>query len=163
MPVLSQAVCFASPVPIISRATSVSRTPAPRARRGFPVLPGKARNRARYPGRFLPPHAQTGGGELLLSEENVNLVLEDVKLELGSVFGNSAENQGVGITGDVSLASLDGPMVTLRLRGRFWHKRADVLARVSAYLVKRIPEICDVDIEDVSQLDDSEEQLEREV
>lgn len=35
------------------------------------------------------------------------------------------------------------------------------LARVSAFLTRRIPEICDVSIEDVRQLDDSEEESAR--
>ena len=43
----------------------------------------------------------------------------------------------------------------LRLQGRFWHKKSDVLARVAAYLQRRIPDIIEIDIEDESQLDDS--------
>lgn len=61
----------------------------------------------------------------------------------------------VGITGVVQLAEIDGPFVTLRLSGRFWHTRSMVLARVANYLQKRIPEILEVQIEDESQLDDS--------
>lgn len=72
---------------------------------------------------------------LLLSEENVNVALEEVKAKLGSMFGNNAENRDVGITGDVELASLDGPIVVLRLKGRFWHKRSDVVC----YLTPEIP------------------------
>lgn len=68
---------------------------------------------------------------LVLSEENVNIALEEVVQKLGSVFGNSSENRDVGITGKVELASLDGPIVVLRLSGRFWHKRSDV---VSTYI-----------------------------
>jgi hypothetical protein len=93
---------------------------------------------------------------MVLTEDNVNLAISQAKSELGSVFGNSAENLGVGITGDVELASLDGPCVVLRLKGRFWHKKSDVLARVAAFIVKEIPEICDVSIEDVAQLDDKD-------
>ena len=63
------------------------------------------------------------------------------------------------VTGTVQLAELDGPFVRLRLQGRFWHKRADVLARVAAYLQRRIPDIMEVDIEDEAQLDDSEAQF----
>lgn len=48
-------------------------------------------------------------------------------MKLGSVFGNSAENRDIGITGEVELAELDGPVVVLRLKGRFWHKRTDVV------------------------------------
>lgn len=35
------------------------------------------------------------------------------------------------------------------------------LARVSTYLMERIPEICEVDIEDMRQLEDSEEESAR--
>ncbi|MQM07592.1 hypothetical protein Taro_040432 [Colocasia esculenta] len=58
---------------------------------------------------------------------------------------------------EVDLAELDGPFVKLRLKGRFWHKRSTVLARLGTYLQNRIPEILEVDIEDEKQLDDSPE------
>ncbi|CAN6478051.1 unnamed protein product [Victoria cruziana] len=61
----------------------------------------------------------------------------------------------VGITGEAKLAELDGPFVKLSLKGRFWHKRSTVLARLGTYLKQRIPEILEVDIEDENQLDDS--------
>ncbi|CDF36722.1 unnamed protein product [Chondrus crispus] len=70
---------------------------------------------------------------LVLTEENVVQALNEVRVKLGSVFGNSAENRGVGITGDVSLSELDGPIVVLSLKGRFWHKRADVVSRFLPY------------------------------
>lgn len=59
--------------------------------------------------------------------------------------------------GTVELVELDGPFVTLRLNGRFWHKRGDVLARIAAYMRRRIPDIMEVNIEDDDQLDDSAE------
>jgi len=61
----------------------------------------------------------------------------------------------VGITGQVDLAELDGPFVKLRLKGKFWHTRATVVARIGNYLKNRIPEILEVEIEDEKQLDDS--------
>lgn len=73
----------------------------------------------------------TASDPLVLSEDNVQLVLDEAKNKLGSIFGNSSENRGVGITGDVEVASLDGPFVILRLKGRFWHKRADVVSNSS--------------------------------
>ena len=48
--------------------------------------------------------------------------------------------------GTVELAELDGPFVKLRLQGRFWHKKADVLARVAAYVRRRIPDIMEIDM-----------------
>ncbi|KAL0020956.1 hypothetical protein WJX79_007575 [Trebouxia sp. C0005] len=88
--------------------------------------------------------------QLELSEESVEEALQDAKQELMQLF-----DENVGITGTVTLAELDGPFVKLRLQGRFWHKRADVLARVAAYLQRRIPDLMEVEIEDDTQLDDS--------
>uniref|UniRef100_J3MYJ8 Uncharacterized protein n=1 Tax=Oryza brachyantha TaxID=4533 RepID=J3MYJ8_ORYBR len=59
------------------------------------------------------------------------------------------------MAGQVDLAELDGPFVKLRLKGKFWHTRATVLARLGNYLKNRIPEILEVEIEDEKQLDDS--------
>lgn len=87
-----------------------------------------------------------------LTEDNVKQVLVEARAELGQIFDSS-----VGITGVVELAELDGPFVKISLKGRFWHKRSDVLARVGNYLKQRIPEILEVDIEDEKQLDDSPE------
>lgn len=60
---------------------------------------------------------------LLLTESSVNQALEEARSVLGTLFDESA-----GITGKVHLASLDGPIVVLRLEGRFWHKRSDVVS-----------------------------------
>ncbi|CAN6196377.1 unnamed protein product [Urochloa humidicola] len=85
-----------------------------------------------------------------LTEDNVRLALDEAKSELGQLFDTS-----VGITGQVDLAELDGPFVKLRLKGKFWHTRATVVARIGNYLKNRIPEILEVEIEDEKQLDDS--------
>uniref|UniRef100_A0A7N0THY1 Uncharacterized protein n=1 Tax=Kalanchoe fedtschenkoi TaxID=63787 RepID=A0A7N0THY1_KALFE len=87
-----------------------------------------------------------------LTEDNINLVLSDARIQFGQIFDRS-----VGMTGEVELAELDGPFIKLRLRGRFWHERSLVLARLANYLKQRIPEILEVDIEDEKQLDDSPE------
>ncbi|KAI4348904.1 hypothetical protein L6164_009569 [Bauhinia variegata] len=87
-----------------------------------------------------------------LTEDNIKQVLGDARVELGQIFDTS-----VGITGQVELAELDGPFVKIRMKGRFWHKRSTVLARLANYLKQRIPEILEVDVEDEKQLDDSPE------
>lgn len=85
------------------------------------------------------------------------------------------------VIGVAELAELDGPFVKISLRGRFWHQRSTVVARLGNYLKQRIPvslkiadlrnsielcnyfvdivlqEILEVDIEDEKQLDDSPE------
>ncbi|EKX46501.1 hypothetical protein GUITHDRAFT_152388 [Guillardia theta CCMP2712] len=90
-----------------------------------------------------------------LTEDNVQQALEESKEILGTMFGNSQENREIGITGDVQLVNLDGPFASVRLVGRFWHKRSDVLARVENYVKTRVPEIVEVSIEDPMQLDDN--------
>jgi hypothetical protein len=88
------------------------------------------------------------------TEDNVLALLSACREELGTLFGYSAENRGVGITGGVDYVELDGPTVTVRLKGRFWHQRTTVLDRVSNYLQQRIPEIIEVNVEDPWQLTD---------
>ena len=96
---------------------------------------------------FLPQ-----GSVLELSEENVEGVLAACREEIGTLFGYSAENRGVGITGGVDFLYLDGPSVVVRLKGRFWHLRTTVLERVGAYIKGRIPEVIDVMVEDEWEL-----------
>jgi hypothetical protein len=94
------------------------------------------------------------GSRLEMSEDTVLGVLDACRYELGTLFGYSAENRGVGITGGVEYVDSEGPVVTVRLKGRFWHQRTTVLQRVANYLQQRIPEITDVAIEDPYQLTD---------
>mmetsp|Transcript_1885 Transcript_1885/g.2895 ORF Transcript_1885/g.2895 Transcript_1885/m.2895 type:complete len:192 (+) Transcript_1885:163-738(+) len=94
------------------------------------------------------------GSVLELSEENVLQLLSACRQEIGTLFGYTEENRGVGITGGVDFVEMDGPNVVISLKGRFWHERKTVLARVGAYLMGRIPEIVDVVVEDEWQLTD---------
>ena len=94
------------------------------------------------------------GSVLELSEENVEGVLHACRNEIGTMFGYSAENRGVGITGGVDFVELDGPAVVLHLHGRFWHQRTTVLERVGKYLQGRIPEIVDYTVQDPWELTD---------
>lgn len=103
---------------------------------------------------YVDPIFVPQGSLLELSFENVHGVLAACRQEIGTMFGYSPENRGVGITGAVDFVDLDGPNVVLRLRGRFWHQRPTVLARVGAYIKGRIPEVVDVVIEDPYQLTD---------
>ena len=98
---------------------------------------------------FLPV-----GSALPLSEENVQGVLQACRQDIGTMFGYSAENRGVGITGGVDFVDFDGPTVILRIHGRFWHQRPTVLQRVGKYLQGRIPEIVDWTVEDEYELTD---------
>ena len=63
--------------------------------------------------------------------------------------------QAVGITGKAEFVELDGPIVVVRLSGRFWHKRSTVLERIESFILERIPECIAVEIEDPVQLDDA--------
>lgn len=94
------------------------------------------------------------GSQLALDENIVQALLSACRQELGTLFGYTAENRGVGITGSVEFVELDGGTVILSLQGRFWHQRRTVLERISNYLKQRVPEIVDVSIEDPWQLTD---------
>ena len=52
---------------------------------------------------------------------------------------------------------LDGPSIIVRLTGRFWHKRTDVIERVESYVIERIPECISVEIDDPASLSDKDE------
>jgi len=96
----------------------------------------------------------TPGSQLELTEETVLGLISACRGELGTLFGYSEENRGVGITGGVEYRGMDGPTVIIGLKGRFWHTRSTVLDRVANYLQQRIPEIVSVEIEDPWQLTD---------
>ena len=98
---------------------------------------------------FLPQ-----GAVLPLTEENVQGVLEACREDIGTMFGYSAENRGVGITGGVDFVDFDGPTVILKLKGRFWHQRPTVLDRVEKYIQGRIPEVVECMVEDEWELTD---------
>lgn len=94
------------------------------------------------------------GTVLQLTEENVQGVLAACREEIGTMFGYSAENRGVGITGGVDFVDFDGPSVIVSLKGRFWHQRPTVLERVEKYIQGRIPEVVEVIVEDPWELTD---------
>ena len=62
-------------------------------------------------------------GGIELSTENLLGVLSACRQEIPTMFGYQAENRGVGITGSVDYVDRDGPVIILRLKGRFWHER----------------------------------------
>ncbi|KAL8148671.1 hypothetical protein AgCh_005871 [Apium graveolens] len=72
--------------------------------------------------------------ELDLSEDNVKQVLLDAREKFSHIFDTS-----VGMTGVAELAEVDGPYVKISLKGRFWHERSLILARLGNYLKQRIP------------------------
>ena len=71
-------------------------------------------------------------------------VMEEMRTELGTIFGYDPRNNEIGITGQVELVELDGPSVVIALRGRFWHATDTVMARVESFIKQRIPEITEV-------------------
>jgi len=110
-------------------------------------------------GDHVDPIFVPQGSVMELSIDNVQGVLAACRQEIGTMFGYSEENRGVGITGGVDFIDLDGPNVVVSLKGRFWHQRTTVLARVGAYIKGRIPEVVDVVIDDPYQLTDEANNL----
>lgn len=94
-----------------------------------------------------------------LDEDNVLDCLEEfVESDYGtSMFGCHSRAAQIGITGSISLVEVCGPEVTLALEGKFWHKRSTVLGRAAMWLNARIPEITDVVVADLADLEDFEE------
>ncbi|KAK3025508.1 hypothetical protein RJ639_042043 [Escallonia herrerae] len=154
---------------ILSRSVTVSSfRPVVNPRNGtaslrWPTLP------LRHIRRRPPPDATTTRRfssisaslrPLDLTEDNLKMVLSDARAEASQLIPSSKIfpqifDTSVGMTGVAELAELDGPFVKISLKGRFWHERSLVLARLGNYLKQRIPEILEVDIEDEKQLDDS--------
>ncbi|CAE7454246.1 DTD1, partial [Symbiodinium pilosum] len=101
------------------------------------------------------PGSEPIGEPLTLTPENVEVVLQEARYHhLQNCFGYVVESSGAGITGKVDLVEVEGPMVFIHLHGAFWHNREDVLKRVRKYLMQRIPEIAEVDVEDPDDLID---------
>jgi len=92
-----------------------------------------------------------------LCEENAVLVIEEVRAELGTIFGYDAGSRSAGITGEIELVELDGPTMVVKLRGRFWHATDTVMMRVESFVKQRIPEVISVtlDLEKSSIQDDN--------
>lgn len=95
-----------------------------------------------------------GSGDAFFGEAAVRATLDDFKAAAPSMFGGHPDTVAIGITGDIALAEVDGPVVVLSLSGRFWHKRETVLANAGAFLRQRWPEICDVIVGDPGSLRD---------
>ena len=65
------------------------------------------------------------------TEDNVLRALQAAREQWPDMLGQTDRARKIGITGNVELASLDGPFVTLRLTGRFWHRRTTVMSCVA--------------------------------
>ena len=95
-------------------------------------------------------HMQATPEPRILTEENAIDVLNECMADIGTMFGTEASSRGVGITGEVEFVELDGPILVVRLKGRFWHQRTRVVERVESYVLERIPECVEVVIEDAA-------------
>lgn len=83
-----------------------------------------------------------------LCEENAILVIEEVKAELGTIFGYDQGSRNVGITGAIELVEVDGPSIIVSLSGRFWHATDTVMLRVESFIKQRIPEVISVTLDE---------------
>lgn len=94
-----------------------------------------------------------------LEEDNViDCLNEFIESDFGiTMFGCHTRAAQVGITGEIEFVEICGPEVTLSLSGEFWHKRSTVLGRAAMWLNARIPEITDVIVADIKDLQDFEE------
>lgn len=96
-----------------------------------------------------------------LDEENVEMCLKEYQdSEFGrQMFGCHERPASIGVTGSIEFVELCGPEVTLSLQGKFWHRRETVLGRAAMWLNARMPEIVEVSVADMEELNDFEEVL----
>ena len=87
------------------------------------------------------------GESLELCEENAILVVEEMRRELGTIFGYDPKSREAGITGEIEFIECDGPSFSVSLSGRFWHATDTVMMRVESYVKKRIPEVMEVTLD----------------
>lgn len=84
------------------------------------------------------------GEPMELCDETANQVIEEIRDELGTIFGYDPKSQEVGITGAIELVEVSGPEITVKLTGRFWHATDTVMMRVESFIKTRIPEVMTV-------------------
>lgn len=82
-----------------------------------------------------------------LCDENAAVVIDEIRNELGTIFGYTADSRAVGITGAIELVEVDGPTIRVALSGRFWHATDTVMLRVESYIKNRIPEVIEVELD----------------
>ena len=87
------------------------------------------------------------GDPLELCEENAILVIDEIKKELGTIFGYDPKSREVGITGEIEFVECDGPSISVSLSGRFWHATDTVMMHVESYVQNRIPEVIEVTLD----------------
>ena len=97
------------------------------------------------------------------------VVIDEVRQELGTIFGYDPMSRQVGITGkrsltyefmcicdkisfcvctgEIDLVEVDGPTVVVSLKGRFWHATDTVMLRVESFIKNRIPEVLEVKLD----------------
>jgi len=94
---------------------------------------------------------------LELCDESAEQVINEVRSELGTIFGYDPASQNVGISGKIELIEIDGPTIKVALNGRFWHATDTVMLRVKSFIQNRIPEVIDVilDMEKSNIVDDN--------
>ena len=52
-----------------------------------------------------------------LCEENADILIDEIRRELGTIFGYDPKSREVGITGAIDLVELDGPVLVVSLKG----------------------------------------------
>lgn len=94
-----------------------------------------------------------------LDEDNVRHCLSlFIESEYGQqMFGCHDRASDIGISGELEFVEISGPEVILSLSGRFWHRRETVLGRAAMWLHACIPEITDVNVQDMEELKDFED------
>ena len=54
---------------------------------------------------------------LELCEENADIIIKEIREELGTIFGYDPKSREVGITGEIEFVELEGPVMSISLKG----------------------------------------------
>jgi len=77
-------------------------------------------NPAKIPSKFLFPVLKSLDDDVLeLSEENAIEIIQEVRDELGTIFGYDPKSREVGITGQIDFVDLDGGVINVALSGKY--------------------------------------------
>lgn len=98
----------------------------------------------------------SSGRPLPCTEENLLATIAQCVDDNSDMFGCHQRCADIGVTGMVELVDFEGPFVTIKLEGRFWHRRRTVLQRVGQFISRRIPEIVEITLADPTMAEDFE-------
>jgi hypothetical protein len=141
------------------QSTTLAFAPLPPSATRYSATTGFSRPTCLYQNFYDVWRSGAVADTMHLCEENVQECLDEfIQSDYGKqMFGCHDLAASIDITGEITFVDLTGPEVTLMLDGAFWHRRESVLGRAAVWLNARMPEITDVNVANLAELEDFEE------